>query len=81
MSVVSIRSKNLSAPAVFKILYSFVVNSPMLSVIAGVGQLTSFNQLGFKGVKDRPDGWYLPKDTGLPAIILEVKGSNIPLKA
>lgn len=51
------------------------------SVIAGVGQLTSFNQLGFKGVKDRPDGWYLPKDTGLPAIILEVKGSNIPLKA
>ena len=50
------------------------------SVIAGVGQLTSFNQLGFKGVKDRPDGWYLPKDTGLPAIILEVKGSNIPLK-
>ena len=27
------------------------------SVKAGVGQLTSFNQLGFLGVKDRPDGW------------------------
>lgn len=27
-------------------------------VKAGVGQLTSFNQLGFKGVQDKPDGWY-----------------------
>ena len=30
---------------------------------AGVGQLTTFNQLGFKGVSDRPDGWYLPIQT------------------
>ena len=45
-------------------------------VIAGVGQLTSFNQLGFRGVKDRPDGWYLPKNTQLPAIILETKNSK-----
>ena len=27
---------------------------------AGVGQLTTFNQLGFPGVADKPDGWYLP---------------------
>lgn len=49
-------------------------------VVCGVGQLTSFNSLGFKGVADRPDGWYLPKNTYLPAIILEVKGSNIQLQ-
>lgn len=24
---------------------------------AGVGQLTTFNQLGFPGVADKPDGW------------------------
>lgn len=42
----------------------------------GVGQLTSFNQLGFIGVKDRPDGWYLPKNIEEPAIILETKNSN-----
>ncbi len=46
------------------------------NVNAGVGQLTSFNQLGFNGVKDRPDGWYLPKNTEEPAIILETKNSN-----
>ena len=49
------------------------------SAQAGVGQLTSFNQLGFRGVKDRPDGWYLPNETHYPALILEVKGSNIKL--
>lgn len=47
---------------------------------SGVGQLTSFNQLGFKGVKDRPDGWYLPNETCFPAIILEAKPSDISLK-
>lgn len=46
---------------------------------AGVGQLTSFNQLGFPGVKDRPDGWYLPNETYFPALVLEVKGSSIKL--
>lgn len=29
---------------------------------AGVGQLTTFNQLGFLGVADKPDGWYLPNN-------------------
>ncbi len=46
------------------------------NVIAGVGQLTTFNQLGFKGVSDKPDGWYLPKDKKLPAIILETKNEK-----
>lgn len=27
-------------------------------VRSGVGQLTTFNQLGFNGVADKPDGWY-----------------------
>ena len=45
--------------------------------LSGVGQLTSFHRLGFQGIKDRPDGWYLPNDTNLTAIILEVKGSNV----
>lgn len=48
-------------------------------VKAGVGQLTSFNQLGFKGVQDKPDGWYLPKNTNDVAIILETKNSNIDI--
>lgn len=43
---------------------------------AGVGQLTSFNKLGFTGVKDRPDGWYLPKNINDVAIILETKNSK-----
>ena len=47
---------------------------------AGVGQLTTFNQLGFKGVSDKPDGWYLPDNTNDPAIILETKSSLVELK-
>lgn len=48
-------------------------------VKAGVGQLTSFNQLGFKGVQNKPDGWYLPKNTNDVAIILETKNNNIDI--
>lgn len=48
--------------------------------ICGVGQLTTFNQLGFKGILDKPDGWYLPKNYNDPAIILEAKSSMIELK-
>ena len=33
----------------------------------------TFNQLGFKGGNDKPDGWYLPDDLHSPAIILETK--------
>ena len=50
------------------------------NVKAGVGQLTTFNQLGFKGVNDKPDGWYLPDNTNEPAIILEAKSSLVELK-
>lgn len=39
----------------------------------GTGQITTFNQLGFKGVNDKPDGWYLPEDHNTPAIVLETK--------
>ena len=28
----------------------------------GTGQITTFNQLGFRGCNDKPDGWYLPDD-------------------
>lgn len=47
---------------------------------SGVGQTTSFNSLGFSGIKDRPDGWYLPSKPFLPAIILETKSTSTPLK-
>ena len=39
----------------------------------GTGQITTFNQLGFKGIIDKPDGWYLPDDHNIPSIILETK--------
>ena len=45
----------------------------------GVGQITTFNQLGFKGVSDKPDGWYLPKDKGKAAIILEAKAEDVDI--
>lgn len=48
-------------------------------VRAGAGQITTFNQLGFPGVADKPDGWYLPDSTGLPALVLEAKASGISL--
>ncbi len=45
-----------------------------------VGQLTTFNQLGFKGISDKPDGWYLPNEKHFPAIILETKNSDVELR-
>lgn len=48
---------------------------------AGVGQLTSFKQLGFEGVADRPDGWYLPTNNSFTAIILEAKNSKSKFSA
>src|SRR5574344_212386 len=49
------------------------------NVTSGVGQLTTFNQLGFIGIKDRPDGWYLPKNFEDVAIVLETKSSDISI--
>lgn len=54
-----------------KLILGFDKTEP--KVKQGTGQITAFNQLGFKGVIDKPDGWYLPEDKGIPAIILETK--------
>lgn len=48
-------------------------------VRSGVGQITTFNQLGFPGVSDKPDGWYLPDNHVDTAIVLETKASYIAL--
>ena len=42
----------------------------------GTGQITTFNQLGFKGKSDKPDGWYLPSNENDVAIILETKSEK-----
>lgn len=44
--------------------------------VSDTGQITTFNQLGFPGVIDKPDGWYLPYNTGEVAIILETKAEE-----
>lgn len=54
-----------------KLILGFDKTEP--KVKQGTGQTTTFNLLGFKGVIDKPDGWYLPDDKGVPAIILETK--------
>lgn len=46
---------------------------------SGTGQITTFNQLGFQGVQDKPDGWYLPSNRNDVALVLEAKASTIPL--
>ena len=54
-----------------KIILGFDKTEPKIK--QGTGQITTFNQLGFKGINDKPDGWYLPDDHNSPAIILETK--------
>lgn len=46
----------------------------------GTGQITTFNQLGFKGKSDKPDGWYLPKKTHRVAIVLETKAESVDIR-
>ena len=46
------------------------------NVQQGTGQITTFNQLGFNGKIDKPDGWYLPKEHNEVAIILETKSEK-----
>lgn len=48
-------------------------------VKSGTGQITTFNQLGFPGVQDKPDGWYLPSNHNDVAVVLETKAPTIPL--
>lgn len=44
----------------------------------GLGQLTTFNQLDpkFKGISDKPDGWFLPQNPNDVAVIIECKSSD-----
>lgn len=42
----------------------------------GTGQITTFNQLGIKGVSDKPDGWFIPDNKNDVAILLETKNSK-----
>lgn len=51
-------------------------DQPEKDVLQGTGQIKTFNQLGFKGINDKPDGWYLPKDSKSVAIILETKAES-----
>lgn len=60
-----------------------IINVENVDVISGIGQLTTFIELGkrlkiteFRGIADKPDGWYLPKDNGKPAILLETKSEK-----
>lgn len=46
------------------------------AVKQGTGQITTFNQLGFKGISNKPDGWYLPNDKQDVAIVLETKSEK-----
>lgn len=52
------------------------IKKKIKDIKCGVGQLTTFNKLGFKGINDRPDGWYLPKNCNETAIIVETKNSD-----
>lgn len=57
-----------------KIILGFNVEEK--NIQQGTGQITTFNQLGFKGINDKPDGWYLPKNLSDVAIILETKSED-----
>lgn len=50
-------------------------DKPEDGVIQGTGQIMSFGELGFPGIKDRPDGWYLPENSYV-AIVLETKSEK-----
>ncbi|MEE3496548.1 MAG: N-6 DNA methylase [Butyrivibrio sp.] len=60
-----------------KILLGF--NEKEQGVQQGTGQMTKFNILGFAGVLDAPDGWYIPENKNAVAIILEAKKSDVDL--
>lgn len=55
------------------------LNAPFVGVTCGVGQITTFNQLGFLGVNDKPDGWYLPDNPQDVAAIFEFKAENVDI--
>lgn len=58
-------------------------NVETAAYIAGVGQLTTFIELGkrlnttdFSGISDKPDGWLLPYNQNSVAIVLETKSEK-----
>lgn len=54
-------------------------NDEEVGVQQGAGQITTFNELGFSGVSDKPDGWYLPDDRMSVAIIFEAKAERVDI--
>lgn len=60
-----------------KILLGF--NEKEHGIQQGTGQTTKFNKLGFAGVLDAPDGWYIPENKNAVAIILEAKKSDMDI--
>ena len=71
--------KNLTEDAVRDLARDLLGLEDSEAANAGVGQLTTFNQLGFKGIVDKPDGWYLPFNHNDVAVVLETKASKIKL--
>lgn len=57
-----------------KIILGFDEEEP--GVNQGTGQTTTFNQLGFSGINDKPDGWYFPDAKERVALILETKSES-----
>lgn len=72
-------AKNLTEDEVRDIARDILGFKNKPGVVSGVGQLTTFNQLGFPGVSDKPDGWYLPENYADIAVVLEAKASKINL--
>lgn len=72
-------ARNLTEDAVRDIARDILGLADKKGVRAGVGQLTTFNQLGFTGLADKPDGWYLPDNQADVAVVLETKATRITL--
>ncbi len=72
-------TKNMTEDEVRSEARDIIGLSSRPKITAGTGQLTTFNQLGFKGVSDKPDGWYLPDNSSDTAVLLETKATNINL--
>ena len=49
------------------------------NVDSGVGQITTFNKLGFDGMAKKPDGWYLPHNKQDVAVVIETKAERYEL--
>lgn len=54
-------------------------NAKEKGILQGTGQMTKFNSLGFPGILDAPDGWYIPENKNSVAIILEAKKSDVDI--